>query len=79
MPAADAKAETSDTVIAARLQALDDAARKVYEHMPKGSPVLADELCVASGEAPGNVMSALTMLEINKLIVSVAGGRYLRL
>lgn len=73
------KEETSDTVIAARMEALDETARAVYGHMPKGSPVSADELCAASGEAPGNVMSALTMLEINKLIVSVAGGRYLRL
>ena len=66
-------------MIAARMEALDETARAVYGHMPKGSPVSADELCAASGEAPGNVMSALTMLEINKLIVSVAGGRYLRL
>lgn len=61
----------------ALLDTLDATARKVFEHMPIDRPITPD-LLVGDGTSVGEVISALTMLEIAGLIRSLPGGMYVR-
>ena len=56
---------------------LDEGFVAVYRAMPAGRAVSIDEIC-ATGIPAGQVMTALTMLELNKLVSSLPGGRYIR-
>lgn len=60
-----------------KLSRLDDSIVAVYRTMPQGRAVTVDEVC-ASGIPAGQVMTALTLLEMNKLVTSLPGGRYMR-
>ena len=60
-----------------KLSRLDDSIVAVYRAMPQGRAVSVDEVC-ASGLPAGQVMTALTLLEMNKLVSSLPGGRYMR-
>lgn len=57
---------------------LDAKTLAVYRAIPPGRGVTVDEIC-AAGFSAGEVMAALTMLEIHKCVTSIAGGRYVRL
>lgn len=56
---------------------LDAKTLAVYRAIPGGRGVTVDEIC-AAGFSAGEVMAALTMLEIHKCVSSIAGGRYVR-
>lgn len=56
---------------------LDGKLREVYEAMTPGEKVSIDRL-MRSGFTMGELMSALTQLEIRGLVTSVPGGLYLR-
>ena len=59
------------------LRLLDETTLAVYRHIPEDRAVTVDELC--TDEIPaGRVMAALTLLEIHRCVLSVAGGRYVR-
>ncbi|MBQ8351000.1 MAG: DNA-processing protein DprA [Clostridia bacterium] len=60
-----------------KLSKLDESFVTVYRAMPTGKAVTIDEIC-ATGISAGQVMTALTMLELNKLVSSLPGGRYIR-
>lgn len=60
-----------------KLSKLDKSTVAVYRAMPAGKAVSVDEIC-AGGFAAGQVMTALTMLELNKLVSPLPGGRYIR-
>ena len=60
-----------------KLGKLDESFVAVYRAMPAGRAVSIDEIC-ATGIPAGQVMTALTMLELNKLVSSLPGGRYIR-
>lgn len=60
-----------------RLSKLDESVVAVYRAMPVGKAVTVDEIC-AAGFAAGQVMTSLTMLEMNKLVSPLPGGRYIR-
>ncbi|MBE6662726.1 MAG: DNA-protecting protein DprA [Ruminococcaceae bacterium] len=59
------------------LVSLDDTTRKVLEAMPCDRPVSPDAL-VATGLDMGDVMTALTMLELGGFVSSLPGGLYTR-
>ena len=60
-----------------KLSRLDESIISVYRAMPAGRGVTVDEIC-AAGLSAGQVMTGLTMLELNKLVSSLPGGRYIR-
>ncbi|MBQ9783698.1 MAG: DNA-processing protein DprA, partial [Clostridia bacterium] len=55
------------------LSGLDESCRRVLEAMPEGQGVSADRLA-QTGLRIGEIMTCLTMLELNGLISSVPGG-----
>lgn len=57
---------------------LDDVCRAVYEIMPDGASVSADVLA-GSGVPAKDIMSALTILEINGFICALPGGLYVKI
>ncbi len=59
------------------LVSLDDTTRKVLEAMPCDRPVSPDALA-ATGLDMGDVMTALTMLELGGFVSSLPGGLYTR-
>lgn len=59
------------------LRLLDENSLAVYRAMPRGRAVTPDELC-SMGFTADRVMTAMTLLEIHKCVLSVPGGRYLR-
>lgn len=59
------------------LAGLDDSSRRVFEALPMDKAVCADALAV-EGMSIGEVITALTMLEINGLAESLPGGMYIR-
>ena len=59
------------------LVSLDDTTRKVLETMPCDRPVSPDALA-ATGLDMGDVMTALTMLELGGFVSSLPGGLYTR-
>lgn len=60
-----------------KIAKLDDGTAAVYRAMPVGKAITIDEIC-ATGLPAGQVMTALTMLELNKLVSPLPGGRYIR-
>ena len=70
------KAQPDDSV--ASLAALPDDCREVFEAMPIGRPITADELC-RSGFDIAQLMIAFTMLEVSGLITTLPGGLYCRI
>ncbi len=60
-----------------KLNKLDPAVVEVYRAMPMGKALSTDEIC-ATGLPVTQVIPALTMLEVHKLITSLPGGRYIR-
>lgn len=70
----DRSAETAHT---AQIEGLDENSKKVYLAMPTDRAVSPDLLSV-DGLGVGDVITALTMLEISGLVSSVAGGMYIR-
>ncbi len=80
-PVAEARSETprsqaDDSV--ASLAALPDDCREVFEAMPIGRPITADELCRAGFDI-AQLMIAFTMLEVSGLITTLPGGLYCRI
>ena len=67
----------TDTVTESILSTLDGVGRRIFENMPCGTPVSIDGLAL-SDMGIGDVMTSLTLLELNGLIESVPGGMYLR-
>ena len=63
---------------AASLAALPNDCREVFEAMPIGRPVTADELCRAGFDI-AQLMIAFTMLEVSGLITTLPGGLYCRI
>lgn len=59
------------------LKLVDEKTLTVYRKIPIGRSVTVDELCT-DGLNAGDVMAALTMLEIHRCVCSLAGGRYVR-
>lgn len=59
------------------LSMLDDTSRKVFLSIPEGKDVSPDEL-VGEGLGISDILVALTMLEINKLVSNAPGGKYRR-
>ena len=57
---------------------LDEKAIAVYRAIPRGKGKTVDELC-AAGFSAGEVLAALTMLEIHQCVTAIAGGRCVRL
>ena len=55
----------------------DEKTLAVYRAIPAGRAMTVDEIC-AAGFSAGEVMAALTMLEIYHCVTSIAGGRYVR-
>lgn len=60
-----------------QLAALPADCREVFEAMPIGRPVSADELCRAGFDI-AQLMIAFTMLEVSGLITTLPGGLYCR-
>ena len=60
------------------LRMVDETTLAVYRKIPIDRAVSVDELC-ADGTNPGTVMAALTLLEVHKCIMMIAGGRYVRM
>lgn len=67
----------SDGETDAILESLDEKERKIFSEFPAGTPISADELAKA-GYSIGDLMSSLTLLEINGLISSLPGGLYIK-
>ena len=59
------------------LATLDAASRRVYEAMPTGVAVTADAL-TDTGMDIGEIITAMTMLQICGLVTSMPGGQFLR-
>ena len=62
---------------AALLSMLDDTSRRVFEALPLDKAVTPDGIFV-DGVGIGEIITALTMLEISGLVVSLPGGLYIR-
>ena len=60
-----------------KLASLDDVQRKVYSLFEEDAPLTADDLCSEDISA-AEVLSALTMLEIEGLIEAIPGGLYIK-
>ncbi len=60
------------------LQSLTPAQRRIFEEMPLDHAVTVDEL-MKSGSAMGEIIAALTILELKGLIQSLPGGLYTRI
>ncbi len=75
----DAKIQKNNTIPAAHveLDSLGETERKVYEAMIPDVPVVADDIPV-KGIGVGELMAALTMLELAGVVECGAGGYYLR-
>lgn len=69
------KREPDDSTAA--LAALPEDCREVFEAMPIGKPISADELCRAGFDI-SQLMIAFTMLEVGGLITALPGGLYCR-
>lgn len=65
--------DNSDTV----LESLDDTSKKVFGLIPDGTSFSPDAIA-AHGIDVGDVITALTMLEISGLVSSLPGGLYLK-
>lgn len=75
---ADARSEAEEQKRKGILASLDDVSQKVYEYMPSDkSPVTADVIA-SRGIDVGDVITALTMLELAGLASSLPGGAYVR-
>ena len=59
------------------LSSLDDSTRRVFSLIPDGAAFTPD-VVAAQGVDVGEVITALTMLEISGLITSLPGGMYVR-
>ncbi len=59
------------------LTSLDETSRKVFEYMPLNNAVTPDVIA-AQGLDVGEVITALTMLELAGLVSSLPGGTYMR-
>ena len=70
-------AEACVKVNEAVLDSLDEEQKKIYSEFPIGKPVSVDYLS-RGGYNIGNLMAALTILEIKGLISSLPGGLYIR-
>jgi DNA processing protein len=78
IPVTEKKTETRSGDDSARvLESLNDRQRKVFEEMPLDRAVTVDYL-TKTGFALGEVMSALTILEIKGLVSSLPGALYIR-
>jgi predicted Rossmann fold nucleotide-binding protein DprA/Smf involved in DNA uptake len=78
IPVTEKKTETRSGDDSARvLESLNDKQRKVFEEMPLDRAVTVDYL-TKTGFALGEVMSALTILEIKGLVSSLPGALYIR-
>lgn len=63
--------------ISAAVASLDDATRKIYELLPTGKAFTPDAVRTDDGDV-GEVMTALTVLEISGLVESRPGGAYIK-
>ncbi len=70
-------AEEHTDVSAELLESLSEAEKNIFLEFPIGKPVPVDAFA-KMGYSIGDVMSSLTMLEINGLISSLPGGLYIR-
>ena len=61
----------------AALQSLDEKQRRIFDEMPLDRAISLDYL-LKTGFKLGEIMSALTKLEIKGLISSLPGGLYTR-
>ena len=59
------------------LDKLDDKSRRIFEEIPIDRAISIEKLC-ALGLTVGDVMSSLTVLEINGLISTLPGNLYIR-
>lgn len=75
-PAVSVKSEPDHS--AQKLSSLPADCREVFEAMPIGRPVSADELCRAGFDI-SQLMIAFTMLEVVGLITTLPGGLYCRI
>lgn len=57
---------------------LSDSLLSVLRAMPLGTPVVADQIGERSGLAMGEVMTALTMLEVRGLVITLPGNQFIR-
>ena len=57
------------------LLGIDECSRAVYGMLPRGESFTPDAIA-ARGVGMGDIMTALTILEINGLVVSLPGGAY---
>lgn len=60
------------------LRMVDGTALAVYRKIPIDRAISVDELC-ADGMDAGSVMAALTILEVHRCVMMIAGGRYVRM
>ena len=76
-PLETAEKNERPSISAELLSGLDDVSRRVYECLPVGKAVSPDAV-VIDGVGIGDVITALTMLEISGLAESRPGGLYVR-
>ena len=67
--------DTEQKDVEEKLSSLDDTQRKVYSLFEEDAPLTADDLC-SDDISAAEVLSALTMLEIEGLIEAIPGGLY---
>ncbi|MBE6548992.1 MAG: DNA-protecting protein DprA [Ruminococcaceae bacterium] len=60
------------------LASLDNVSQKVYEYMPSDKSSVTADVIAARGLDVGDVITALTMLELAGLVSSLPGGAYVR-
>ena len=60
------------------LASLDSVSQKVYEYMPSDKRSVTADVIAAQGLDVGDVITALTMLELAGLVSSLPGGAYVR-
>lgn len=76
-PAAEAPQNKERSVDEAAIGRLDDVTRRIYDAMPQGKAVSADVLLL-QGLTTVNVLTSLSLLELEGLISSRPGGLYVK-
>jgi DNA processing protein len=74
----DTQSEAEDQKRKKILASLDDVSQKVYEYMPSDKSAVTADVIASRGLDIGDVITALTMLELAGLASSLPGGAYIR-
>ncbi len=74
----DAQSEAEEQKRKAIFASLDSVSQKVYEYMPSDKSCVTADVIAAHGIDVGDVITALTMLELAGLVTSFPGGAYAR-